>query len=234
MSFPKLPIIFIPKSHQTIFHARLSQEKQNKMGPSERDLLSSVLYGFFIIVEIADRVVDGFILTNYEAGEISNDWNKNVNIALTVFMVIGFFITLLHAVTSGCRIVTLCCEGDCSKGRTDRTIKIWMSLLKVLLEAFSQTIISHFYFGDCAKTSDLRILGIAFNSFSLLPFIMYAFHFYTYYSSHGLQQCDCDDVSIRKVLGMLFHIITLIASVLGSYFAYNSIMAFYNLCAPQK
>ena len=61
------------------------------MGPSERDLLSSLLYGFFIIVEIADRVVDGFILTNYEAGEISNEWNKNVYIALTVFMVIGFF-----------------------------------------------------------------------------------------------------------------------------------------------
>ena len=73
MSFPKLPIIFIPKSHQTIFHARLSQEKPNKMGSSERYLLSSLLYGFFIIVEIADRVVDGFILTNYEAGEISND-----------------------------------------------------------------------------------------------------------------------------------------------------------------
>ena len=91
MSFPELPIIFILKSHQTIFHARLSQEKQNKMGPSERDLLSSLLYGFFIIVEIADRVVDGFILTKYEVGEISNDWNKNVKIALTVFMVIWIF-----------------------------------------------------------------------------------------------------------------------------------------------
>ena len=31
------------------------------MGPTERDLLSSLLYGFFIIVEIADRVVDSFI-----------------------------------------------------------------------------------------------------------------------------------------------------------------------------
>ena len=220
-------------SFQSIFNAQIRQEKPKKMGPTERDLLSSLLYGFFIIVEIANRVVDGFILTNYEAGEISNDWNKNVNIALTVFMVIGFFITLLHAVTSGCRIVTLCCEGDCSKGRTDRTIKIWMSLLKVLLEAFSQTLISHFHFGDCAKTSDLRIWGIAFNIFSLLPFIMYVFHFFTYYSSHGLQECDCDDVSIRKVMGALFRI-TLIPSALGSYFAYKSIMAFYNLCAPQK
>ena len=220
-------------SFQSIFNAQIRQEKPNKMGPTERDLLSSLLYGFFIIVEIADRVVDGFILTKYEAGEISNDRNENVYIALIVFMVIGICITLLHAVTSGCRIVTLCCEGDCSKGRTDRTIKIWMSLLKVLLEAFSQTIISHFHFGDCAKTSELRIWGIAFNIFSLLPFIMYVFHFFTYYSSHGLQECDCDDVSIRKVMGALFRI-TLIPSALGSYFAYKSIMAFYNLCAPQK
>ena len=214
-------------SFQSIFNAQIRQEKPNKMGPIERDLLSSLLYGFFIIVEIADRVVDGFILTKYEAGEISNDRNENVYIALIVFMVIGICITLLHAVTSGCRIVTLCCEGDCSKGRTDRTIKIWMSLLKVLLEAFSQTIISHFHFGDCAKTSDLRIWVIAFNIFSLLPFIMYVFHFF------GLQECDCDDVSIRKVMGALFRI-TLIPSALGSYFAYKSIMAFYNLCAPQK
>ena len=43
------------------------------MGPTERDLRSSLPYGFFIIVEIADRVVDGFILTKHEAGEISND-----------------------------------------------------------------------------------------------------------------------------------------------------------------
>ena len=219
-------------SFQSIFNAQIRQEKPNKMGPTERDLLSSLLYGFFIIVEIADRVVDGFILTKYEAGEISNDRNENVYIALIVFMVIGICITILHAVISGYRIFKLCCEGDCSKGRTDRTIRIWMTLVKVL-EAFFQTIISHFYFGDCAKTSDLRIWGIAFNIFSLLPFIMYVFHFFTYYSSHGLQECDCDDVSIRKVMGALFRI-TLIPSALGSYFAYKSIMAFYNLCAPQK
>ena len=220
-------------SFQSIFNAQIRQEKPNKMGPTKRDILSSLLYGFSIIVEIADRVVDGFILTKYQAGEISNDWNENVYIALIVFMVIGICISILHAVISCYRIYTLCCEGDCSKGRTDRTIRIWMTLVKVL-EAFFQTIISHFYFGDCAKANDLKIWGIAFNIFSLLPFIMYAFHFNTYCSSHGLQQCDCDDVSIGKVLGMLFHIITLIASVLGSYFAYNSIMAFYNLCAPQK
>ena len=219
-------------SFQSIFNAQIRQEKPNKMGPTERDLLSSLLYGFFIIVEIVDRVVDGSILTKYEAGEISNDWNENVYIALIVFMVIGICITILHAVISGYRIFKLCCEGDCSKGRTDRTIRIWMTLVKVL-EAFFQTIISHFYFGDCAKTSDLRIWGIAFNIFSLLPFIMYVFHFFTYYSSHGLQECDCDDVSIRKVMGALFRI-TLIPSALGSYFAYKSIMAFYNLCAPQK
>ena len=43
------------------------------MGPTERDLRSSLPYGFSIIVEIADRVVNGFILTKHEAGEISND-----------------------------------------------------------------------------------------------------------------------------------------------------------------
>ena len=61
------------KSFQSIFNAQISQEKPNKMGPTERDILSSLLYGFSIIVEIADRVVDGFILTKHEAGEISND-----------------------------------------------------------------------------------------------------------------------------------------------------------------
>lgn len=106
------------------------------MGFIERDLLSLLFYGFFIIVEIVDRVVDGFILIKYEVGEIFNDWNENVYIVFIVFMVIGICIILLYVVIFGCRIVILCCEGDCSKGRIDRIIKIWMSLLKVLLEVF--------------------------------------------------------------------------------------------------
>ena len=63
-------------------------------------------------------------------------------------------------------------------------------------------------------------------------FIMYAFHFYTYYSSHGLQQCDCNDV--WNVLEALLQIIVLIPFTLGSCFVYKSIMAFCALCAPQK
>lgn len=197
------------------------------MGPSKCDLLSSLLYGVSIIVEIVDKVVDGFIVDKYNAGEISNDFREAVYFSLFAFLVLGIIITAFRVVISGCRIVTLCCEGDCSKGRTDRTIKIWMTLAKVWSEALPQTIITHFYFGNCSTANDLKIWGIAFSIFSLIPFIKYIFHLFSYCYFHG---CDCDDVP--NPLWALA-IITLIPSVVGAYFAYKSIMAFDNLCTPQ-
>lgn len=201
------------------------------MGCAESHLLSSLFHGFFILVEIVDKVVDGFIVSKYDAGEISNDRKEGVFVALVSFLIIGIVITVLGKVAvSLYRIQELCWEGDCSEGKTDRTIHLWTTLVKVWCEALPQTMIIKFSFGNCATTDDMKIWGQAFNFFSLLPFIMYFLHFLSYYCYHCSEKCECDDVEPPPTV---FAIITLALSAGCIVVAIPSIIAFNELCPPQ-
>ena len=200
------------------------------MGCAVCGLLSSLFHGFFILVEIADKVVDGFIVSKYDAGEISNNRKDDAYVALVSFFIIGFIITVLRKVVSICRIVQLCREDDCSEGKTARTIHLWTSVVKVWFEAFPQTMIIKFSFGNCATTDEMKIWVQAFNFFSLLPFIMYVLHLLSYYYHHGSEKCESDYV---KPPSTEFAIITLALSAGCIVVAIPSIIAFNEICPPQ-
>lgn len=108
-----------------------------------------LVHGCLILYEIADKLVDLFVASNYEDGNISKDPQGSVPTALMVFFVIGLHVTILRVGLYLWRI-QLYRTDDEGDGETHVAINLWMSLAKVWLEAFPQSAIAKFYFGNCA------------------------------------------------------------------------------------
>ena len=117
------------------------------------------------------------------------------------------------------------------RGETNEAIHLWMSAIKVWLEAFPQALIAYFYFGDCSTTTDAKRWGQIFGFVSLLPFLVFGFHLYYY--------CACYDCGKRyrydkePNLLMMFAMIATLLLSLGCVIAtIHLIMDFNKFCQP--
>lgn len=179
-----------------------------------------LVHGCLILYEIADKLVDLFVANNYEDGNISNDPQGSVHTALMVFFVIGLTVTI-GRVGLYLWIIQLYRTDDGGDGETHAAINLWMSLAKVWLEAFPQSAIAKFYFGNCALKDNIKTLVQAFDVFSIFPFIMFVFFSCVYWCALEPNRAT------RFILT-----ITFILSIVGIIFAGISIKDFNDRCWP--
>ncbi|KAJ7356301.1 hypothetical protein OS493_025410 [Desmophyllum pertusum] len=181
----------------------------------------SLFHSCLIVYEIVDKLVDFAIVRKYEEGNLSlSNPKDSVYDALFTFFVIGLNITIIRTILYLWRI-QLYRTGDDSQDRTHDAINLWMSLAKALFEAFPQSTIAKFFFGDCATTDGMKILVQAFDVFSILPFIMFVCYLFYYY-------CEHDEGPNR--ITVIVMVITFIFSVVGFIFACLSINDYNERC----
>ena len=191
------------------------EETLNRMDPT----LYAVVYGCLILYEIADKAVDLVITIRYDEGRISSNPQDSGYYALVTFLVTGFLITSLR-VTLYIRTIKLSSGDDDDQEETRDAINLWISLSKSLFEAFPQTTIAQFYFGNCAQTGNIKTLVQAFDVFSMFPFIMFVCHSVYYY-------CAQDETNRLTAVIM---VVAFILSLLGFVFACISIIDFNERC----
>lgn len=182
-------------------------------------LVYAVAYGCLILCEIADKAVDLVITIRYKEGRTSNNPQDSVYYALVTFLATGFLITSLRIILY-LRRIKLSPEDDDDQDETRDAINLWTSFSKALFEAFPQTTIAQFYFGNCAQTGNIKTLVQAFDVFSIFPFIMFVCHSIYYY-------CAYEETNGITVVIM---IIAFIFSVVGFVFACISINDFNDRC----
>jgi len=221
---PKQSHMTIPQSRSTkttcSVHTTEKKLDVHTMDPCTYNNNCILVHGCLILYEIADKLVDLFIANNYEDENITNDPKDSVHTALMVFFVIGLNVTIPRVGLYLWRI-HLYRTGDDSKNEIHAAINLWMSLAKVWLEAFPQSAIAKFYFGNCALEDNIKALVQAFDVFSIFPFIMFVC--YTYYYCRTLEEG-----SNRATTLVL--LITLILSIVGIIFAGISINNFNDRC----
>ena len=85
---------------------------------------------------------------------------------------IGLHVTTVRVVLYLWKIHLYCTRDD-GKDETHAAFNLRMSLAKVWLEAFPQSTIAKFYFGNCALYDNIKTLVQAFDVLSIFPaFIM--------------------------------------------------------------
>ena len=181
-----------------------------------------LVQGSLIAYEVADKLVDLIVANNYEDGNISNDPQGSVHTALMVFLVIGLHVTIVRVALYLWRIHLYRTRDD-SKDETHAAFNLWMSLAKVWLEAFPQSTIAKFYFGNCALYDNIKTLVQAFDVFSIFPFFMFICYTYYYY-------CALEKGSNRATTFVLA--VTFILAIVGVIFAGISINDFNDRCWP--
>ena len=182
-------------------------------------LAYAVAYDCWISYEIADKAVDLVITIRYKEGRIPNNSQDSVYYALITFLVTGFLITSLRIILY-LRRIRLSLEDDADQDETRAAINLWISLSKALSEAFPQTTIAQFYFGNCAQTGGMKTLVQPFDVFSIFPFVMFACHSIYYY-------CANEETNRLTVVIM---VTTFIFSLVGFVFACISIDEFNERC----
>lgn len=194
------------------------------MDPCNHNENCVLVHGCLILYEIADKLVDLFVANNYQDGNISNDPQDSVHKALMAFFVIGLHVTIPRVMLYLWRI-HLYRTGDDSKDKTHTAINLWMSLAKVWLEAFPQSTIAKFFFGNCALKDNIKTLVQAFDVFSIFPFIMFVcYTFYHYCAQEEGPTCNGATTFILAI--------TFILSIVGTIFAGISINDFNDRCWP--
>lgn len=181
-----------------------------------------LVHGCLIVCEIADKLVDLIVAYNYQVGNISNDPQDSVHNALMVFFVIGLMVSTARVMLYLWKI-HLYRTDDVRRDKTHEAISLWMSLVKVWLEAFPQSTIAMFFFGHCALTDSIKLLVKVFDIFSIYPFIMFVCYAFSYCCAHeeGPNRATTFILAIRFIL-----------SIVGTIFAVISLNDFDDRCWP--
>ena len=180
-------------------------------------LVYAVVFGSLILCEIADKAVDSVITVRYKDGKISYHPQDSVYYALITFVVTGFLITSARIIQYLRRIKLWPGDDD---DETHATTDLWISLSKALFEAFPQTTIALFYFGNCAQAGNIETLVQAFDVFSIIPFVTLICHSVYY----------CCGAEEPNGLTALIAVLAVIVSVIGFVFACISISDFKERC----
>lgn len=193
------------------------------------DFLNVLFHGILILVEVPDKVFDIIIYSMYSEGEIIRNPSDNVTAALLAFLGIGIAISVARKLLCSHRIAQICCNGDYRRGETSEAIHLWMGAVKVWLEAFPQTLIAYFYFGDCSTTKDVKHWGQMFGFVSLLPFLVFGCHLFYYSVCYDCGKKDKYDKGPNPLM-VLALMVTVLISLGCIVSTMHLIMTFNKLC----
>lgn len=174
-----------------------------------------------ILYEIPDKYVDIATAVEYHKGRLFHKPKESVYRALLAFTVIGCFISVTKISLCVWRIY-LKYTGNESYEKRYHVLSLGAHSVKVILEAFPQSIIAKFYFVHCPIKKygwGVRFLDPAFDTFCGFPFIF----FLVYLCYYGCITCKCcdkrDEYSRREWLKNLYTCCTCFGSVLFITFA---------------
>ena len=192
------------------------------MDPCDYNYCCVLVHCCLIVYEGIDKLVDMIVVSSYKGGNISDDPQDSVTIALFVFFIIGLLLTIQRMGMYCWRIFLYRADNN-SLDESRRPTNLWFSFAKVWLEAFPQSTIAKFYFGNCAFKENTKTLVRAFDFFSLSPFIMFMYFTFHYYCTHE---------EGHYLITTLVLAVTFILSIVGIIFAGISMTDFNNSCRP--
>jgi len=192
------------------------------MDPCDNNYCCVLVHCCLLFYEAIDKLVDVLVFTSYKDGNISNDPQDSVHTALFVFFIIGLLLSI-QRIGLYCWRIYLYRADDNSLDESRIPTNLWFSFAKVWLEAFPQSTIAKFFFGNCALKENAKTLVQAFDVFSMSPFIMFVC--YTFYYCCALEEG-------HYLITTIVLAITFILSIVGIIFAGISINDFNDRCWP--
>ena len=181
-----------------------------------------------IVFEITDKLIDGAITVEYRKGKLFIDHKKSVFDALLIFVITGCFVSLGRIYVYFCELRRITSEGSYGAENYDaRSLQI--NALKVVFEAFPQSVIAKFYFVHCPikKYSWGYGLTASFDFFCGAPFIFFFLSLFWYLWKRAIQRgCKMElNTGIACVMGVVISMATL-----GFMFAVSSLSDTYKQC----
>ena len=128
-----------------------------------------------ILFEALDKYVDIATAVEYHKGKLFYKPKESVYTALLVFTIFGCIISAAKIFLCRCRIY-LNCTGNKSYDKRYDGFNLGTQSIKVMLEAFPQSVIAKFYFVHCPIKKygwGVWILDPVFDSFCGVPFIVF-------------------------------------------------------------
>ena len=113
--------------------------------------VQSVIKMCLITHEILDKFVDIATAVEYHKGKLFHKPKDSVYRALLAFTIIGCFISFFRICLYFWGIYLDCCSKESHDKRYD-DFDMAMQSIKVILEAFPQSVIAKFYFVHCPRT----------------------------------------------------------------------------------
>ena len=203
--------------------------------------LWSVIKMCLIIYEILDKYVDTATAVEYHKGKLFHKPKDSVYRALLAFTIIGCFISFFRICLYFWGIYLDCCSKESHDKRYD-DFDMAMQSIKVILEAFPQSVIAKFYFVHCPIKKygwGVWFLDPAFDGFCGAPFIFFLVSLcFCYCRKHGpyIECCEESEESNGEwsknfciSYNVLF--ITFALSVTGLVFAGLSLSEFSKRCS---
>ena len=194
-----------------------------------------------IIYEILDKLVDIATAVEYYKGRLFYNPKEPVYTALLAFVIIGCIISAARISLYVWRIYLKCSEDESYEKRYD-DLDIGIHMVKVIFEAFPQSVIAKFYFVHCPIKKygwGIKILDPAFDTFCGLPFIFFLVSLFCCYCCKYGTKCggETEQVyenwveKVRCNCWALALFTTFIISVVGLGFASSSLREFDRRCS---
>ena len=189
-----------------------------------------------IVFEVTDKLIDGATAVEYYKGRLFYNPKESVFVALLVFVILGCFISLgriylyFYQLHHSIKVLHPI-EGDDFEDRYDKK-SLQISALKVVCEAFPQSVIAKFYFVHCAIEKYGWGVGLdaSFDFFCGAPFIIFFVSLGWYWLKQTLKRgCSCKIVLRSRMTCMVCAVI--ITASVGLVFAALSLSDVYKRCS---
>ena len=123
-----------------------------------------------IFYEVTDKVFDGLTTVEYYKKKLFRNPKQSVHDTLLVFMIIGCVVSTGSICFS---IWEICCYNE-EKKDLYKHCSNCVRAIKVIIEAFPQSLIAKFGFDGCPiKTSPWNFLDTGFDIFCIIPFVLF-------------------------------------------------------------
>lgn len=182
-----------------------------------------------IVFEITDKLIDGAITVEYHKGKLFNDHKKSVFEALLIFVITGCFVSLGRIYVHFCELRRIATQGSCDAENLYDARILQINAMKVVFEAFPQSVIANFYFVRCSTKKYEWGYGLtaSFDFFCGAPFIFFFLSLFWYLWKRAIQRgCKMElNVGIVCVMSVVISMATL-----GLMFAVSSLSDTYKQC----
>lgn len=128
-----------------------------------------------IVYELTDKVFDGLTVAEYHKEKLFDHPKKPVYGALLAFMIFGCLVSTAHICLY---IWKMFCIDDDDEDESDLDryyqCSVCVHAVKVIIEAFPQSVIAYIAFDGCPiKSSNWRFLDIGFDVFCIAPYVIF-------------------------------------------------------------